>query len=62
MAKGARVVTIARDRTKLNQALSELGENAFGTQADLDDESFRSFFVRLTLTWRSSSGSRCLSR
>ncbi|RKE40105.1 NAD(P)-dependent dehydrogenase (short-subunit alcohol dehydrogenase family) [Paraburkholderia sp. BL23I1N1] len=38
IAEGARVAITGRDRAKLDQAVSELGENALGIQADLDDE------------------------
>ena len=38
IAEGARVVITGRDRAKLDKATSELGENALGIQADLDDE------------------------
>jgi NAD(P)-dependent dehydrogenase (short-subunit alcohol dehydrogenase family) len=38
IAEGARVVITGRDRAKLDQAVSELGENALGVQANLDDE------------------------
>ena len=39
IAEGARVAITGRDRAKLDQAVSELGENALGIQANLDDES-----------------------
>lgn len=38
VAEGARVAITGRDRAKLDQAVSELGENALGVQADLDNE------------------------
>ncbi|MDR8399891.1 Uncharacterized oxidoreductase YkvO [Paraburkholderia dioscoreae] len=38
IAEGARVVITGRDRAKLDQAVTELGENALGVQANLDDE------------------------
>nr|WP_244147017.1 SDR family oxidoreductase [Paraburkholderia bryophila] len=38
IAEGARVVITGRDRAKLDQAVAELGENALGVQANLDDE------------------------
>lgn len=37
IAEGGRVVITGRDQAKLDQAVSELGENALGIQADLDD-------------------------
>ncbi|MFM0419754.1 SDR family oxidoreductase [Paraburkholderia aromaticivorans] len=38
IAEGARVVITGRDSAKLDQAVSELGENALGVKANLDDE------------------------
>lgn len=38
IAEGARVAITGRDRAKLDMAVSELGENALGIQADLDDD------------------------
>ncbi|HEY1997045.1 SDR family NAD(P)-dependent oxidoreductase [Paraburkholderia sp.] len=37
IAEGARVAITGRDKAKLDQAVAELGENALGIQADLDD-------------------------
>jgi NAD(P)-dependent dehydrogenase (short-subunit alcohol dehydrogenase family) len=37
IAEGARVAITGRDRAKLDEAVSELGANALGIQADLDD-------------------------
>jgi NAD(P)-dependent dehydrogenase (short-subunit alcohol dehydrogenase family) len=37
IADGGRVAITGRDRTKLDAAVAELGENALGIQADLDD-------------------------
>jgi len=39
IAEGARVAITGRDRAKLDEAVSELGANALGMQADLDDPS-----------------------
>ncbi|SDH99194.1 SDR family NAD(P)-dependent oxidoreductase [Paraburkholderia phenazinium] len=39
VAEGARVAITGRDRAKLDSAVSELGPNALGIQADLDDPS-----------------------
>ncbi|MGF6770198.1 NAD(P)-dependent dehydrogenase (short-subunit alcohol dehydrogenase family) [Paraburkholderia sp. GAS199] len=38
IAEGARVAITGRDRAKLDQAVAELGPNALGLQADLNDE------------------------
>ncbi|NMM04267.1 SDR family oxidoreductase [Paraburkholderia sp. RP-4-7] len=38
IAEGARVAITGRDRTKLDQAVADLGANSLGIQADLDDE------------------------
>ena len=38
IAEGAQVVITGRDSAKLDQAVSELGENALGVQANLDNE------------------------
>ncbi|WGS54206.1 SDR family oxidoreductase [Paraburkholderia sp. D15] len=38
IAEGARVAITGRDQAKLDQAVAELGENALGVRADLDDE------------------------
>ena len=38
IAEGARVAITGRDRARLDQAVSGLGENALGVQANLDDE------------------------
>jgi NAD(P)-dependent dehydrogenase (short-subunit alcohol dehydrogenase family) len=38
IAEGARVAITGRDRAKLDQAVTELGGNALGVQANLDDE------------------------
>jgi NAD(P)-dependent dehydrogenase (short-subunit alcohol dehydrogenase family) len=37
ISEGARVAITGRDRAKLDEAVSELGANALGIQADLDD-------------------------
>ena len=37
IAEGARVVVTGRDRTKLDNAVAELGENALGIAVDLDE-------------------------
>nr|WP_223216719.1 SDR family oxidoreductase [Paraburkholderia phenoliruptrix] len=38
IAEGGRAVITGRDRAKLDQAVAELGENALGVQANLDNE------------------------
>lgn len=49
IAEGARVVITGRDRAKLDQAISELGENALAVQANLDDEGeIAALFARIS--------------
>lgn len=38
IAEGARVAITGRDRAKLDRAVTELGDNALGIEANLDDE------------------------
>jgi len=48
IAEGARVVITGRDRNKLDQAVTELGEQALGIQADFDGEAvFDTVFLQI---------------
>jgi NAD(P)-dependent dehydrogenase (short-subunit alcohol dehydrogenase family) len=54
IAEGARVAITGRDRAKLNEAVSELGQNALAIQADLDDPAaIDAVFQQITETFGS---------